>query len=179
VKFFTPKLLAEYRSSDRDVAETAAVGWQERAESYRKRLQEIRHRLPHGVRQLLRTITLHDACLLTSNLAEVRRRPQLFLSFQLPDSDGQAGVQLRYDLVKPLRVELHQPKNAHDPFLFALYDEFDILPNGTLTHSILLSGGVELCVQFTHLAVIPFTKVIAPVPGQSDIKEQLAALMAS
>jgi hypothetical protein len=170
VKYFTPALLAECRSLDPDVAESAAVKWQGRAGAYRKRLQEIKHRLPLGVRKLMRSLTLHDAELLTINHAEVRGRARFFLSFRLADGDGRAGVQLRYDLVKPLKVVLHDSGVSGDPHLFALYDEFDVAADGTVTHAILMTGGVELRVRFTNLLVTRFTQVVAPGLARSDIE---------
>jgi hypothetical protein len=178
VKYFTPELLAECRSLNADVAEAAAAKWQERAEAYRKRLREIRHRLPLGVRQLMRSVTLHDAYFLTLNFAEVRGRQQLFLSFRLAGGDGQAGVQLRYDVVKSLKAVVHEPNNSGDTGLFTLYDEFEAAADGTVTHSILMTGGFEIRVRFTNLVITRFTKVVAPVRGRSDIK-QLTAMAGS
>jgi hypothetical protein len=179
VKYFTPDLLAECRSSNPDVAKAAAAKWQKRAAAYRNRLQKIQHRLPLGVRQLMRSITLHDAYLSTMNLAALRRRQQLFLSFQLAGGDGRAGVQLRYDGFKRLEAAFHEPTAAGDTVLFALYDEFDISTDGMLTHSILMTGELELRVRFTNLLLTRFARVVVPGRGHSDIKEQLAALAAS
>ena len=53
VKYFKPELLAECRSSNPDIAETAASKWQKNAEAYRKHLQAIRDRLPSSVRSLM------------------------------------------------------------------------------------------------------------------------------
>jgi hypothetical protein len=178
VKYFTPDLLAECRSSDPEVAETAAAKWQQRAEAYRRRLQAIQRRLPFGVRRLMRSVTLHDAGLMTTNVADIRGRKQFFLSFRLPSRGGTAGVQLRYDGVKRVAVVLHAPHASGDAELFALYDEFDVLAHGTLTHSLLMTGGVEIRVRFANLAMTPFTRVVAPGRGRLDIKE-LAEAVAS
>ena len=169
MKYFTPDLLADCRSLDPDVAEAAAAKWQRRAAAYRKRLHEIQNRLPHSVRQLMRSLTLHDAYLLTVNFAKVRGRTQFFLSFQLADKTGR-GVQLRYDVVKPLKV-LHAQNVPNDTVLFALYDEFDVSADLTLTHSVLMTGGIEFRVRFTNLHVTHFTQVVAPGRGRSNIQE--------
>jgi hypothetical protein len=173
MKFFTPDLLTECQSSDPDVAEAAAVRWQRRADAYRKRLRELQHRLPLGVRKLLRAITLHDASLLSVNLATVGGRTHFFLSFRLADGVGRAGVQIRYDLVKPLKVLWHDPKVSEDERLFALYSEFDILADGTLTHAILMTRGVEFRVRFNNLVITSFTHVLAPGLGKSDTQSLL------
>jgi hypothetical protein len=179
MKYFTPDLLAECRSLNPDVAEAAAIQWQRRVRAYRKRLLEIQDRLPLGVRQLLRFTTLHDASLLTLNLAKVRGRRNLFLSFQLPGGDRQAGVQLRYDGFKGLRVRFHEPNVSGDAVLFALYDEFDVSADDTFTHSILMTGGVEIRIRFSRLLLTRFTRVVAPGRGRSDIMEQLEEMAAS
>jgi hypothetical protein len=51
--------------------------------------------LPAEVRKLIRAVSLHDALLLTINLAEGRGRTRFFLSFQLPDGDRRAGLHRR------------------------------------------------------------------------------------
>jgi hypothetical protein len=179
VKYFTPDLLAQCRSLNPDTAEAAAVTWQRQAEKYRKRLQGIQERLPSGVRQLLKYTTLHDAHLLTINLARDRGRHQFFLSFQLAGGDKRAGVQLRYDGFERLEVLFHEANVPDDTTLFALYDEFDASADGMLTHSILLTAGLELRIRFTKLLITRFTRVLAPGRGRSDIKEQLAEMAAS
>jgi hypothetical protein len=179
MRYFTPELLAECRSSDPDAAEAAAQKWRRRAEAYRKRLEEISDCLPLGVRRLKRSVTLHDGYLLTINHARVRGRPQLFLSFQIPDRSGWAGVQLRYDLVKPLQVKLHDPNASEDTKLFALYDEFDVSADGTVTHSILLTGGLEIRVRFTNLHLTPFTQVGGQGLRRSDVKQHVVEMAPS
>ncbi len=178
MKHFTPNLLAQCRSLDPGVADAAAAKWQRRAEAYRKRIQAIRSRLPVGVRRLMRSMTLHDANLITVNHAEANGRSQLFLSFRLAGKGGKTGVQLRYDRVKTLKVLSHDGAVSPDTEIFALYDEFDLLADGTVTHSILLTGGLEIRVRFTNLYVTPFVHVVALGRGRSDIDE-LAAMAAS
>jgi hypothetical protein len=177
VKYFTPELLAEYRSSNPDVAEAAAAKWQARAAAYRERLQEIRHRLPLGVRRLVRAFTLHDAYLMSVHFAEVRRRRQFFLTFRLADKECRTGVQLRYDSLKRLSVVFHGPNLSPDTILYVLYDEFNVSTKGTVTHSILLTGGLEIRVQFANLRITRFTRVVAPAPARFDVRalQELAA----
>jgi hypothetical protein len=169
VRYFTPDLLAKCRSSDPDVAEAAAVKWQGRAAAYRKRLREIEHDLPPGVRRFIRSVTLHDAPLLTMNDATVGGRAQLFLTFRLADGDNRPGIQLRYALVKPMKVAFHAPNASADGHLFALYDEVDLSADGTLTHSILMTTGVEIRVRFTNLLMTRLTRIVAPCLRRSDI----------
>jgi hypothetical protein len=172
VKYFTPELLADSRASDPDVAEAAAVKWLRRADAYRKRLKEIHDRLLPGVRKLLRSVTLHDARLLTLNFALVQDQPRYFLSFQLA-GEGGAGIQLRYDVVKPLKVVFHDPKASIETELFVLYDEFDVLAGGTLTHSLLMTRGVELRLRFTNLHITYFKKMVMLGRERSNLQVQL------
>ena len=118
--------------------------------------------------------------MLSTNLAKERGRTRFFLSFKLEYKykGGGEGVQLRYDLAKPLKVLLHEEAGSAGTVLFALYDEFNVLDDGTLTHSILMTGGVEMRVRFTNLLVTHFTRVAAPDRGRSDIRE-LAEMAAS
>jgi hypothetical protein len=179
VKYFKPDLLAECRSSDPDIADAAAARWMKNAEAYRKHLEKICDRLPGNVRSFLRSVPLHDASLLSVNLARRQDRTRYFLSFQLADSDEHAGVQLCYDRVKLVEAKDHDPSAARDTTIFALYDEFDVLPDGTLTHSILLTGGIEIRIKFSRLIVTHFTRVVATGRMQMDIKEDLAELAVS
>jgi hypothetical protein len=178
VKYFTPDLLAECRSSDPGVADAAAAKWQRRAEAYRKRIKELHPRLPPGIRKLMRSVTLHDASVVAINLAEERGRTRFFLTLELDGKGRRAGIQLRYDMAKPLNVVFHEPNAAEGTALFALYDEFDVAPDGTPAHSILMTGGVEIRVRFTNLHMTPFTRVVAPGRGRSDMRE-LAEMAAS
>ena len=160
------------------VADAAAAKWLQRAEAYRKRLLAMRSRLPLGVRRLMRSMTLHDANLITVNHAAANGRSQLFLSFRLAGKGGKTGVQLRYDRVKALKVLSHDGDAPLETEIFTLYDEFDLMADGTLTHSILLTGGLEIRVRFTNLFVTPFVHVVALGRGRADI-DDLAALAAS
>jgi hypothetical protein len=71
---------------------------------------------------------------------------------------------------------MHQPSVPGGTELFALYDEFDVSAGDTVTHSVLMTGGLEIRVQFAKLIVTPLTKVVAPARGQTGIKEQLAEM---
>jgi hypothetical protein len=127
----------------------------------------------------MRSTTLHDARLLTLSLAQVRGLPNLFLSSQLAGWDMQEGVQLRYGPFKGFMVLQHEPNVSGDTELFALYDEFDVSADGTVTHSILMTAGVEIRVRFTRLLLTRLTRVVAPARGRPDIRKQLEALEAS
>lgn len=179
MKYFKPELLAKCRSSNPDIAETAACKWQKNAEAYRKHLREIRDLLPGSVRSLMRSVTLHDAYLVTVNLAQRRERIQYFLSFELAGGDGHAGVQLCYDRVMSIVAEDHDPKAGRDINLFVLYDEFDLLNDGSLTHSILMTGGIETRIKFARLIVTHFTHVVAAGRGQLGMKKELVEMAAS
>jgi hypothetical protein len=128
------------------------------------------------VRKLKRSVTLHGAYLLSINHAQVRGRPQLFLIFQLADRATWAGIQLRYDLVKPLQVVFHHPDVSGDTELFALYDEFDISADGSFRHSILMTGALELRVRFRNLLLTPFTQVGGQGFRRSDVQKHLVEM---
>jgi hypothetical protein len=45
------------------------------------------------------------------------------------------------------------PNGSPDTHLFALYDEFDVAADGSFTHAILMTAGVEIRVRFTNLLI--------------------------
>ena len=117
--------------------------------------------------------------MLTSNRSEKSGRIRFYLSFQLAGKDDPAGVQLCYDRVKSVKALDHEPNAVRGTTLFALYDEFDVLADNTLTHSILMTEGVELRVRFAKLTVVYFNRVVAAGRRQQDIKEELVDMTAS
>jgi hypothetical protein len=178
VKYFTPELLAECRSLDSDVAEEAALEWQKRASAYRERILQLKKeaRLPFGVQHVMRHTTLHDANLLALHFAKVRGQTSLLLTFRLAGGDGRRGVQLCYMGLAGLSIVPHQANTSGDTELFALYDEFDVSADDTVTHSILMTGGLEIRIRFAKLIVTDLTKVVVPARGRSSITEELAEM---
>jgi hypothetical protein len=157
VRYFTPELLARCRSAADDEAQAAADGWEQALAAYSARLQKLRPLLPLGARQLLRRTSLHDArCLLVSTSGSGPRK-DLSLTLRLAGSPPQSarGVEVRYRLCgrSTLRCGT-DPLSAGSFTRRVLYDEFDLHQRRgakTFTHSLLLTGGLELRVRFSNL----------------------------
>lgn len=160
MKYMTPELISRTRSTDEDAADRAWHEWEAVGRAYRKHLRSIRNDLPPGVRRL-RKLDLHDARVLTMASDLVRH---FSLIVELDGEGEPAGrrFELRYQLVG--HVE-HAVKFAKHPVLAGdgrpmsrlLYDEIEshqaALPPGEFTHCLLFTGGCELQVTFTALAI--------------------------
>src|SRR4051812_34465166 len=96
MKYFKPELLARVRSSDDNVAEVAAVEWEEAVAAYQARFKKIRDKLPGDVRRLLSKVSLHDSRYLGA--AMDKQQPLYGLLLQLEGSPGQRTevLELKY-----------------------------------------------------------------------------------
>jgi hypothetical protein len=159
MKYFKPDLLARCRSQDDDVADTAADEWERAAEAYRLRLKSIRSSLPAGVRRLVSRISLHDAQVLGMSFG--KPKPRFSLRLRLEGAGKQPGeiIGLNYRVVGGpnggvifhKHSELGQSPHGSR---WVLYSEFDVdEERGFFTHSLLLTGGLEVEVRFHSLSV--------------------------
>lgn len=187
MKYMTADLLARCRSEDDAVAEAAAEQWDLACEAYNEHVERISSDLPSGARKLLRKFSLHDAKVLT---AAVDESPHfsIFLETEAPADPKDRYLELRYRLAgglkNGLRVTMHKALESDGrPLRRWLYDEFDLFSPETAVayvHSILFSGGCELQLTFSSLAVrrlrflVPMRRV-ADDPGAE--LESLAELL--
>jgi hypothetical protein len=168
MKYFKPELLARCRSLDDDVAEAAAEEWEQASAAYRARLRAIRLQLPPAARRLMSRVTLHDAKVL--GVASSRRRPWFSLRLQLEGTPGQPGeaLELAYHVVAVPHGGLVFRKHAIDQSppepLWVLYNEFDIdAERAFFTHSLLLTGGLEMEIRFHNLRIRYLDEVVSPL----------------
>lgn len=166
MKFFTQELLTRYRSSNRAIADTAAIEWDKASDAYVARLKQIRSHLPVGVRRLLNHATLHDAGLVTLNTSVDGAEKKLFLTFQLEGTPEKAGggIELGYRLSGPALVRLDKRiKRDGEDQIYVLYDEFDLKRGREkeFTHSILMTGGIEFSIPFFSVAVKRFGRILS------------------
>jgi hypothetical protein len=166
----TSELLARARSMDEDVAETAAGEWERACESYNDHIKEIGPELPRAVRTLLDRFYLHDAKVLTMAWDE---SPFFSVFLQLQSKDL---IELRYRLVKPLQVIHHVPRPQDGPPLrWWLYDEIAVVqdaPFPVFSHSILFTGGWEVCLFFVSVRTKRLVKLLFPPEGVDAAKEK-------
>jgi hypothetical protein len=168
MQYFTPQLLARYRSRDDDVADGAAQEWDQAVARYNEELDAIRHVLPSGARALIKHWSLHDAGILS--ITAFRRRPFLSVVIQLEGSPRRPGtlLELRYLLArtsKSLGFTIESHEEGAEGSGRIQYDEFQRLadePVSVFSHSLLLQGAYELKIFFTDMRVRQLQSVILP-----------------
>jgi hypothetical protein len=171
MRYFKPEILARCRSLDDAVSEAAADEWEEAIAKYNAELDSIRPELPPGVRALLASRSLHDARILS--ISEARRRPRLSLLIQLEGRPARPGdlLELQYLLARTAKhsgfslVRHGEPDRDLPDKGRIQYDEFGKVaddPVAVFSHSLLLTGGVELRVRFTYVKVRSLQRVILP-----------------
>ncbi len=166
--YFTPELLARYRSLDDDVADAAAHEWDQAIAHYNTDLDTMRRLLPSGAQALIKHRSLHDARILS--IVVSRRRPLVSLVVRLEGTPRRAGtlLELRYSLARSSRnlgftIERHE-KDAPGSGRIQ-YDEFAKVaddPVCVFCHSLLLQGSYELRIFFTDMRVRQLHRVILP-----------------
>jgi hypothetical protein len=166
--FFTPELYRKFNSPDDEEADQADAAWEEAIRNYRRRLDEIRERLPSPVGKLA-ALSLHDAEVL-SRVEVIQQGGPFFpafpFPFPIPVWSAVAIVTVRQDadllsLIYCLCDRLRTIEGPADwPFSKErehwLYDEVDVLSerlHAPFVHRILLSTGVELEIPFTSVVI--------------------------
>jgi hypothetical protein len=175
MKYFTPQLYLQLGNLDHEQAFlTAQEHWEKALSDYRAHLQRIRKELPRSLRNLVESVYLHDARVLTMHQIE----QEFFITLQ-PPSDPERLVVVGYSLVEEPRVEQDAlpAERCREPIEW-LYDELDLdRPEGprglpappgkpTLRHNILLSNGWEVKLRFRTVWVKRPIRVIPVLPGQ-------------
>lgn len=61
MKFFTPQLLEEFRSSDEEIADAGLNKWEKQGKLYLDQLRAIHSQLPRQMTSMLDHYVLHDA----------------------------------------------------------------------------------------------------------------------
>jgi hypothetical protein len=175
MKYFTPDLLAGYRSDDSQLAEAAQEKLEHRSEQYLRTLQQIEPRLPPRFRDLLDQFYLHDArvisqpALMVTDLESLEhslrvgippacsdlgakdgRIPSFWLALQL-DTPPREILVLQYRSVHIENAEIHESLFEECPYLDWQYDEVELVGAGEspdFLHSILFTRGLELRLRF-------------------------------
>jgi hypothetical protein len=149
MKYFTPELLAKYRSQDDDVADAADEEWERTIAAYAKRLKKIRSKLPEEVRQFMSEYCLHDAKLILFGMH--KDLPLLAVLLQLEGTSSQPGEALA--LFYKTADGQHVGKPRQSALEWVQCDEFDLdEKQGFFTHSLLLTDGSEIKIPFDALS---------------------------
>jgi hypothetical protein len=179
MKYFTPDLLLRFAATDDAIADAASEEWDRVHAKYVEHLEAIEPELPRSFRRLLRNVCLHDARVLTITVDE---KPYLSILLRplKPRKPEDRFLEIRYHLLgKPQFARHAALAEEGSPYQRWLYDEVDVLkedPFAVFTHSILLTGGVELRIRFSDVSVRrlawawPTTPAPYP-PGEDDVPE--------
>lgn len=185
MKYFKPELLTRLRSRDDNVADAAAMEWEEATAAYQARFKKVRDKLPVGVRRLCSKVSLHDARVLGAACST--RNPLFGILLRLEGSAGESGevLELTYHPVAGpnggVHIGTHAPsETTARNGVWVLYDEFDIdEEHAFFTHSLLLSDGREIDIRFHSLAVRRLGQVFTPTElTEGEVKWPLAESMA-
>ena len=157
MRYFTAERLIRLQDhSDKKRYHAALGSWEKALRAYRGHLQGVLDELPRGLRNLLNSISLHDA-----GIIDMWHRSNRFNISLLPESDPSRLVVLNYSLVESPQINREAlPQAIRSSQVAWLYDELDVRQtndNGqgrtVLTHSILLSNGWEIGLRFRTVAV--------------------------
>lgn len=174
MKYFTPELLARFRSSNEAVAEKAADEWELQAERYAKHFTSIRPQLPRGLAQFLDACSLHDATVKIGRLKSAKNDFAILATLENPERDT---AFLFYQLKGEPKITRHPPSSEVAGPPEWMYDELEIVDGGGILfnlfhhpvyrHSILLSDGIEIQVDFTNavagLVAMPKSRAVASI----------------
>jgi hypothetical protein len=153
MKYFTPDRYFRLGNLEDERAFLAAhEAWEQAIAGYRQHLQQIRGRLPGGLRRLVETVYLHDARVVDMVLAT---RGRFIITLQ-PESLPSHRVVLSYSLLEPPTIDWDAlPESARSEPLEWLYDELDVEQGepAAFRHDILLSNGSEVRLRFHTVSV--------------------------
>jgi hypothetical protein len=149
LKYATAEMYQKFQDSDFEINDQ----WEINCSKYEARLKELESRFPVSVNKFLDEVCLHDAEMYVYHRGR-------FAILQQNWGDNRFVCLLKYELAPSLiKCEIHSgPGFSSGSQAIWLYDEFD-LQNGEFQHSILLSTGLEMEINFTS-----FSWLSVPLP---------------
>ena len=178
MKYFTPDLYVQGNSSDDDVVDRVEEEWERRNKRYQRHYKKIAHELPEALRRFHDEQCLHDAdwCgvarlptyafpLNSQDVTVIARQENTLI----PEFKNTLAI-LQYVVAAPPVIEKPlESKVFSDVQPIWLYDEIDRVGPGVFSHSILVSNGLVVTIQFRE-----FRYHIAPLlnPSRNGAVEQ-------
>ena len=146
MKYMTPQLYNEINSSVVSIADSADRKWNSNKRRYKHYLTKIQNRIPEQFREFLKKDCLHDATVIDSSVDNTSHPPSIYKIFAVHDN---IGFVLIY---KISQIPIFQ-NTSMDEFLRSskpewMYDEIELLKNGTFQHQIFFSDGKLLNINF-------------------------------
>jgi hypothetical protein len=161
MKYFTPELLARFRSADEDVSAAALDEWERAIVRSNRRWTKIAAAFPKEVRQFDENVCLHDARVLS-----IGRQGDAFVMVLQPEPPAQTVAVLTFTLeADPIIDTTAVREHPHPSYAEWMYEEFDVDRRGRLWFEVLLSNGwsVKLCFRdFRYL----IADRLFPVPAE-------------
>ncbi len=157
MKYFTPDMYARINAASDDEAEAAHDEWEQAGRRFRRRYKKIESQLPEFLRKFHDEQCLHDAdwCglallptytfpLNSSGVTIVARQANTLI----PEFLNTLAI-LQYTVTAPPIIEKPVVSKAFsDVQPIWLYDEIDLIEPGVFSHSILVSNGLVVTIQF-------------------------------
>jgi hypothetical protein len=178
MKFFTPELYLRFNDASDDEAEAAFDEWERAGRRFQRRYKKIESQLPEALRRFHDEQCLHDAdwcgiAQLPTYTFPLNSPGVTIIASQentlIPEFKNTLAI-LQYVITAPPVIE--KPLEAK---VFSavqpiwLYDEIDLVEPGVFSHSILVSSGLVVTIQFRE-----FRYHIAPLlaPSRNGTVEQ-------
>ena len=157
MKYFTPELYVRINAASDDEAEAAHDEWERAGQRYRRRYKKIESQLPEALRKFHDEQCLHDAdwCglaqlppytfpLNSPGVTIVARQ----VNTLVPEFLNTLAI-LQYTVTAPPVIEKPVESDVFsDVQPKWMYDEIDLIEPGVFSHSILVSNGLVVTIQF-------------------------------
>jgi len=145
LKYFTPRLLAQFGSSNNRRAAAASRAWEQAHAKYLRHFASVKPTLPLKLRSLLKQYYLHDAAVLS-----LVSEKSLFICIEL-DRPEDESLMLIYKLTEEPEIQNHAVLEEPGAPLQWQYDEISIEKKAgsmVFCHDILFTSGRELKIRF-------------------------------
>src|SRR6516165_7257057 len=145
MKYFTPDLLARFKSADEDVFAEAHEEWDQAIRRYHRRLAKIKGTLPEGVRRFrAEHLCLHDAQVL-----RMGRQGDSFIMVLETEPPEQQLVVLTFTVDEEPQIDRSVlPGREDSSFVTWLYEEWDLDRRNRGGFEVLLSNGWSVKLRF-------------------------------
>lgn len=157
MKYFTPELYVQGQSRDEDVLDRTEEEWEQRIKRYRRHYKRIESQLPEALRKFHDEQCLHDAdwygiAQLSTYTVPWNSQDVTIIAGQentlIPEFLNTLAI-LQYGVTAPPVIEKPlASKVFSDVQPIWLYDEIDLVEPGVFSHSILVSNGFVVTIQF-------------------------------
>lgn len=164
MKYFTPKLWADYNSSVRSVWKKADKQWGRNVKSYVRQLKKILPKLSRNARRFFGKVDLHDGELLLISMGDILtflkkwiKVRTNFIEIKVLHSESLELYILSYSGIRNYKIEYSSCSpiyDERDPYILGDwgYDELTMTKDKWLKHEILFGSGATIILEFKHFS---------------------------